>query len=810
MRIATVPIVKKRLLASAAILAGLAQPVAGQETAAVGDVLVGEIVVTARRTAEKLQDVPFSLSALSADRLNAVGARDLQDVARQVPGFAFERVNGTLAQPVMRGQAQNRLNSPVQNVATFFNGIYLQRPYQVDSDFLGLDRVEILKGPQSALFGRNAFSGAISFVTKRPDLEDIKLEAQAGIGNYDRRELRGTVSVPIGGFAAISVAGSLHEFGGTWANNSAAAGLTGGAARTRGNLGGFDNTGFMVQARVKPFERLEINGFWNRRDIFLESIASYQAAAIGLISGFNVNNCTPFEAPAQARLGTNALICGALPTNPVLAPGEPRTPGLVADVRSFAQESRTDVIGASADLEISDEFVLSYLFGHTEADALSLGTLSRDPERGVSVPGPFTGRLLFDSRGNGEISSDSHEVRLSYDRKGLRLMLGGFASSVEDFDYGVSYAARPNTTDSFNLALFPAGDVFPPGFTASQRNERVRAIFGLASIEPIDGLRLTFEGRNTWERLRQQAQLFPSRTPVGAVFEREFQYFTPRFTVDYRVAPDVLVFANAARGVKSGGFNPNALLASERVFEPETNWSYEAGIKSTLDQGRLVLNAALFHVDWANLQANQVQTGGTVGTPLIIGNIAAAKVTGFEALAQWQATKAISINSSISYSNARYDEGTIDPVIPRALCQNPATLPPGSPPCPYNGNIGGRTIPRAPAWQANLGVGLREPVGNAFGKPLALIARFDAAWQSKQWVDTTNTAFIPERLIVDASIGIEQDNWSLRAYARNMFDRQYVSFSFATFAGSGTGSGVTYTPILGDRATFGLIGTVRY
>jgi iron complex outermembrane recepter protein len=802
-------------VSSGALAQEAVPPASGAETAAAADAVdPTEIVVTARRTAERLQDVPIAVSAITGDQIAATGARGLEDIARQTPGFSFERTTGTVAQPVIRGQAQARLTNPVQNVATFFNGIYLQRPYQVDSELLDLERVEVIKGPQSALFGRNAFAGAISYITRKPDLEERSARLEATIGNRDRRELKGAVSVPLApGVISLGLAGSTTEFDGTWRNNHPLADASGGAVRTRGRVGGYDNQGFLAQLRIQPSDILELNAFWNRRDIFIESPANYQIASRGLVSAFNLNNCTPFEAPAQARLGTNALICGKLPATPVLAAGEPRAPGIVADPRSFSQDSRTNVGGVTLDLEASEALSFTYQLGHTDADALSFGTLSRDPQRGASgLVGPFAGfngRVFFDSRGNGEIRSTSHELRANFEREAFRVLVGGYAARVRDFDYGASYATTPNSTAELNNILFPLGDLFPPGFSATNRRERVRGLFGLVSAEVVEGVRITAEGRETWERIRQQAATFPARTPVGTQFEREFQYFTPRLTVDWKPNDDTLVYASAARGVKSGGFNPAATLPAERVYAPEKNWTYEIGAKTDL-LSTLTVNAAAFYVDWTSLQVNRSQTGGTIGTPLIIGNVGGAEVTGFEAQAVWRPIEALTLNLGGSYSRSRFKDGIVDPTVPRALCQNPVTLPPGSPACPYNGDIGGNRIPRTPNLQVNAGAAWRSDIGELFGEALALTARADASYQDKMFVDNTNTAFVPSRFLVDASVGLDGGWWTLRAFVRNAFDRKYASYAFVTFAGSGAGSGVTYSPLLGDRRSFGATLGLRF
>jgi iron complex outermembrane recepter protein len=795
-----------RILAALASTTVLATGAIAQETAApMASGEAEEILVTARRTAERLQDVPISVSAITAEQIERTGAQGLEDIARQTPGFSFERTTGTLAQPVIRGQAQQRLTNPVQNVATFFNGVYLQRPYQVDSELLGLERVEVIKGPQSALFGRNAFAGAISYVTTRPDLESLALGASATIGTQDRRELKGSVSAPlVRDTFAVSFAASTSEFDGTWRNGNLTAATTGPAVRTKGRLNGYDNEGFLAQARLKLAGIVEVNAFWNRRDIFVESPANYQMAPIGLISGFNVLNCSPFQAAAQLRLGTNGQFCGALPATPVLATGEPRAAGLVADTRTFGQDSRTNVAGASVDVSATEVLTLSYQFGYTDADAQGVGTLSRDPVRGVAAPGPFFGRVLFDSRGNGELESRSHELRANYETDALRILIGGYASKVSDFDFGASYAAVPNSGAALTNVLFPGGDLFPPGFSATQRRERVRAVFGLVGADLGENLRVTLEGRETRERIKQQAATFPARNPVGTLFNREFKYFTPRATLDYKAGDDMLLYVSAARGVKSGGFNPAAILAAEQVYAPEKNWTYEGGIKAGLDG--LTVNAALFHVDWSSLQVNRPQTGGTIGTPLILGNVSGAKVNGIEASAVWRPANGLSVSAGGALSKAKFDDDATDPTISRALCQNPAALPVGTPPCTYTDAIGGNRIPRSPSFQANLGLAYEAALTEALGWS----ARVDLSHQNRLYTDNTNSAWAPSRTLVDAALGVKGDWWSARAFVRNVFDRKYVSYAFATFAGSGAGSGVTYAPLLGDRRSGGVTLSFRY
>jgi iron complex outermembrane recepter protein len=780
------------------------QPQATQE--------IESIVVTARRVKERLQEVPVSVSAFGAEQIQANGLQGMEDVARLTPGFSFERTTSALAQPAIRGQAQYRVTNPVQNVATYFNGIYLQRSYQVDSDLLGLERVEVIKGPQSALFGRNAFAGAISYVTQKPSLDKMTLRGEVTLGNYERRDVKALASIPFANKAAISLAVTSSKIDGTWPNNNpSSVGLTGPEIHTSGNLNGYDNKGALLQLRVQPTDSTELAFFWSNRSLKVESPANYQMAARGLVTAFNNMNCQPFETPLQASNGVNALYCGALTATPQLAAGETRSPGLVADRRAYSQDSTSNVYGFSVDHAISDKWSVSATYGKTSADNINNATLSRDPERGVGFS-PFLpaalGKVLLDSRGNGTIESDSVEARLTYETKKLRTMVGVYHANVSDFDYGSTYAAAANSGAALSSTFFPAGDLFPPGFSASQRNEAVYGLFGSVSAEVMPGLRLTAEGRETRESITQQAVTFPAQVPTGTVFSRTFNYFTPRVIADYKLTPNAMLYASAAQGVKSGGFNTAAALESDRVYEPEKNWTYELGLKSSSNDGSILFNAAAYVVDWTGLQVNRPATGAAVGTPTIVGNVSGADVKGLEATLRWRPIRALTFDAAASYTKAVFKDGAQDPQIVRALC-SPATV---ATTCPFRSlaDIGGKTVPRAPGTMATLGATWRSGIGAWAGQGMTLTARADASYQSKMYVDPTNLAWAPERTLINASVGLEAANWSLRVWGRNLADREYVSYAFVSFGAGGPATGATYAPLLGDRRTIGATLALQY
>ena len=795
---------------SAGLLAMLmaSSALAQVQTAQAEGAMDGEILVTARRQSERLQDIPVAVTAVSADLLRQTAATGLADVAKYTPGFTFENGIGVLNSPVIRGQAQSRIGNPVQNVATFFNGIYIQRGFMVDNDLLDLERIEIIKGPQAALYGRNAFSGAISMVTAQPSLTDIRARAEVTLGTDERRDYKVSVSVPlIKDRLAVSAGYVNTRFDGTWEN---AHPLANAGLATNGNLGGYKNESWLIQATAKPLDGVRIDGFYFRREVFQESTPVYRMAPSGtLVSGRSQMNCNPFEASANPALGTFSSFCGALPAAPFAVAGELLPDGVhVVDPRTFGLDGTSTIYSGTVTIEAGDALEFIYQYGRVEGESVAIGQLSRDAIRGTPLlAGPFggfAGRLLLDQRGGGGITADSHEMRVNWvasDR--ISGKVGGFYSKTSDFDVGGSLAAFPNRPNDFIRTVFPAGELFPPGIGATLREDKSFALFGAFDALLADTLRLSAEGRYTFEDRREQARTFPAFGPVGAQLFRSFEYFTPRVALDWRVTPDQLLYASVARGVKSGGFNGRALDPSVLAFEPETNWTYEIGAKTQWLDRRLTLNVAAYHVDWQQLQFNTQDPGGAIGTPLVLRNLDGAKVWGFEVEANAQITPELNLSVGGAWNDTTFVDGTFDLEIPRGLC-TAATRLAGT--CPYAGDISGLRLPRSP--QGQLFGALTY--SRELSRDLRTTARVAGSWQGKSFVDNSNDTWMPARTIVDASLALEHKHITVRVWARNLLDNKYAAFGTTTYASSGAGSGTSYGVIAGERRTVGVTASVNY
>lgn len=798
----------------------------------------GDIIVTARRINERLQDVPVAITAFSAQDLRREGRINLSDIAQRTPGFAFEAISPLVVQTSIRGQLNLRTTSPVQNVPVNVDGIYLQRGYMVDQTLVELQQVEIIKGPQSALYGRNAFAGVINVSTRAPSLEKIEAEVQGTIGNYDRYDARGFISIPIiKDKLAVLAAVGHSQFDGTWENQHPLANSSDPGARTRGNLGGWNKETYQVRVIAKPVESLTIDALYIRTERFFDQFASYSmgttAAATTAVNTLNaspVTNPSPFAFPPATQ---NRLFVGEVPTLPVLAPGEVRPQGLLIDPRAYGLEGPTDV--GSLKIEWNDDgpFSALYQFGYTAAAVTQRGNAMRNPLvpatlNSFTPPAAFVGTLFDSSGSDSSFKSYSHEVRFSYDNNGpFRGLFGFNYSDTSDIESNANEVHPVNSTTLLPATnfYFPIGPGLPrnaagaPGrLTYLQRDEDIFSAFAFVSYKPNDKLEITLEGRFTIEDQAVIDFLAPSgilnvQTSNPPRLSDTTTFFTPRGSITYRVTDDSLVYASVARGVKSGGFNgaTSIPLEAQRTYEPETNWTYEIGSKNQFFDRSLTVNVAAYHTSWRSLQTNVVRlrANGTPDTaflvPTIVGNLGGVNVWGGEIELAWKVSDLLTIDGGASYNSAKYtDETTSQRFGISGNCDGIVCKAQGTPPALFV-PIGGNDVERRPEFDAYAGA----TFSGKFGNENSWFARGDFTYQTKQFIDEVNLAFTPGRFIMNAGAGVTFGMFSVNAWVRNIADKQYAASSLFLI-GTGGSLSASYVPTLGDRRTFGLTGAVKF
>ncbi|MEE4152590.1 MAG: TonB-dependent receptor [Erythrobacter sp.] len=768
------------------------------------------IIVTARTFEEDLQDVPIAVSALTAETLQRRAADDLGDIADNIVGFAFEEFTGLLAQPTIRGQTNLRVTSPVQNVATYLDGVYIQRQYLIDQGLLALDRVEVIKGPQSALYGRNSFAGVINLVSRKPDLDEFTGAVRAGIGTDEFYEASGTLSVPIipGAFAIMGHV-AYQEFDGTIENSHPLADAEG--CITCGNLQGYERETYQVTALAKLTDSLTVQATYIHTERFQEHVANFSFGTSGLTDPYNYNNCSPVA-------GQNRLYCGELPNDPNFVTGaatnpggtlgpDPRPDGFLIDPRGFGLDGPTDVITAKVDFAPTDDLSLTYQFGYTFGNVDARGSTARNPLQPLVLFGQNFG-TLFDSSGTGsEFESFSHDLRVTYESESLYAFIGANYSTTSDIESNASetYPVGTNQVPNLDQVIFPVGPglPFPTAFfqrrTFLERDEDILSIYAFAEFQASDQLRFSVEGRYTIEDRTTIDRL--TREPTNPAIQAfnpprddvTEEFFTPRFSATYEFTPDNLLYASVARGVKAGGSNGFVPFEPQQQYLRETNWTYEIGSKNYFPAIGLTLNAAVFYTDWEDLQTTEARrlADGTVPVTFAVlstvtGNVGSVEVYGAEVEGVFELTPNITLDFGAAYNDARYIEGSTSQRFELSGNCDGVVCPTGPVP------IGGNQLERTPAFDAYAGLGYRGDIGENSD----FYVRVDASYQTKQFVDEANLAWVPDRFLMNAQAGVNFGNFSVQAVVQNALDEIYVSNSLFLI-GTGGALSSSYVPIFG-------------
>lgn len=730
----------------------------------------GAIVVTARRRSEALLDVPMAITAVTSEQLEKSGTNGLEDLAKTTPGLGFQSLGGTYQAPVIRGLAQVDQTAQIGNVGVFIDGIYLNNRSGLEFGFLDLERVEVVKGPQSAMYGRNTFSGAINYVTKGPKLGRWEGYVTGEAGQYNRFSGQGSLNIPIGDIAALRVFGGIGKFDGTIDNE-----------RDGEKIGGFyKRSNYGASLMVQPIDRLTVKLFGMRTDTD-EKQAAFTYMDIGL------NNCGS-ESPGGINGPRWTLYCGRLPN---------------VDSVNVDTDIATGLTGhsylayATADYEF-DFATLTGTYGHTEASFGQMNDTAADPlaiTRPLLTGSPLSQQGYLTAVGLGS-KENSYELKLtSPGDQPLSWMAGLYA-----------YDSSINDVLSSVYATLADPNVLVPYFGIGKTVELVgKAIYGQVSYELFDGFTFGVEGRYTHE-----TQEFYGSTLTDGVYvtgirgSTKYNYFTPKFTADYQINPDFKVYGTIAKGYKIGGFNSNAAGLPQFEYRPETNWTYELGIKGRLLDNKLVYTADVFYVDWQNIQTQMNIPSSTIA---IVGNNKGATSKGIELDLTYYFQPTIWLRAAGALLDPKYKEGTLDGEI-TSFC---GLLTGTSIPTPGCSNdVGGKQLARTSKEQFTITGNWGIPISNDW----EAFVRADYSYQSAKHSLSLGQDSQGKIELVNARIGLSAEKYELAFWVRNLFDVDYIARA-TTVAGpvseGSTTGGVSQTRLYpGERRTWGVRATFRF
>ena len=603
-------------LSGAPVLAQDAQPdpAAPEPTNGVQD-----IIVTAQRRTQNLQTVPAAVTALSPEVLTERNVASTQDLMRVTPGLQVSTLTGgtgsASASFFLRGMGQQRAaNGAEPAVGIYVDDIYYPTLQGANFDIVDLAGVEVLRGPQGTLFGRNTIGGAIRYITARPG-EDFAASVSGTLGSYNRRDLTGFANVPLGDKAAIRFTAGHLERDGFVRRQSG--GPNAGASTL--NLG-------RVALRADPASNFSV-----------DITAQYQESEL---DGFGYVTLGPIVFPPSSLLAPyNLTPAGRL--NP-LDNRYAAQCGFCQAGSNAGESSRNNTFNGSVILswDISSDLTLKSLTGYTKLIAKAVIDYDGTPLN------------LYQANQNNETEALSQELQLNAKLFDDRLnVVGGLFYYEDEYRYNFDLAFEGFGT-FFNPARFSANGTSPA--TPQRRNTKSYAAYADATFALTDQLTFILGGRYSEDHKTAQANI--NNTGVFSTNTATFDSATGRIGLKYQAASNAMVYATVSTGFRAGGFNYAAAIRRFVPFQPENSRSYEVGGRFDLFDRHLRLNPTFFYNDWKNIQVQSVVPDAATGINIVsLDNAAKAHTYGFELETTLALNRNFEVYGTLALLRARYD-----------------------------------------------------------------------------------------------------------------------------------------------------------
>ena len=763
------------LLGTGLLGAGLlSSPGFAQATTAATNADEDAIIVTARRREESIQTVPISITSLSEKDLRDNNSFGMEDIAQSTPGLTFQEAAG-VGSPVIRGLSQTDLAAFVNNVGVFVDGVFLNSRSSLEFANLDLQRVEVMKGPQSALYGRDTFAGAINYVTRGADLGDFNGYVQGTVGSNERYAIRGSLNLPIGDFMAVRLFGGHTEFDGTIKS------LLGGE-----NLGGFDKRQTLgASVLIQPADGLRLKLFFARNEVREDQpplrIIPFTANTAGsqyqqVVGGVTVNRFSLFE--------------GKVPTYD----------SVNIDPRGFGNDGYMNI--GYADLEWDTSFAtlnLNYAYSKSQYRTQFANSDDDGAKTRPIIPGSIYSAFFFTNLSGDAARQDSAEIKLT-SRPGSKVF----------WMLGASYFNTDTGTVTSSIASLIARPEQLDIITNVRRSLRQEAWAGYGALTIPIGDKLSIGGELRYtdeeQNLKGRNDIFfiPGFQPTITDLDSSLNYWTGRATIDYKLNADTMFYAYAARGLKTGGINNVAPTSPFIRFRPETNWTYELGVKSSLFDGQLTFNAAIYYIDWQNVQ---VRAPASITTTDVVLNGSGASSKGVEVDTNWQVTPNFNLRVGASFNDPKFADGFQDGSLNQA-CAQPRPAAPTLTVSACSINVGGNQLPRTSRFQAfgSATYEMPELVGDFTG-----FIRADLSHRDSQFSTSLNLEDNGAITLTNLRFGIRNKMFEVSYWIDNLFD---VEYNARVLSLTGTGTPVAGMRIMhvypGNGRTYGLTAVARF
>ena len=720
----------------------------------------GDIVVTAQKRSERLQDVPVAVSVISGDAISAKGGTNLESAQYLVPTLNFRKSGTAINQSLfLRGVGTSTFSIAGEpSISTVVDGVVYSRAGEAFSDLIDVDRIEVLRGPQGTLFGKNTSAGVINIVTKRPG-NDFGGYVEGGYySNGSEYRVRGALDLPISGIIKSRITGFYGHYDGNIRN----------LAQGGDRVNGYEHYGVrgIVVADPTP-------------DLTLTLIADYRRSK---------DNCCA-EVIGTVPTGLSASV---LPT-----PRGDKSRLINQDLVTRSNEKSWGVSG-QADWTLGNQTV-TYIGSYREYD-------NEEIRDGDWLPQAYVGFNQLHDVGPQVSNTITQELRITSPAN-------QFFSYVVGAFYSRAYTERSFTRSDIVCTATPTPSVLTPCTTPGLTVTRPQgtavfgstfknlAFFGQSTLNLTDRLRLIGGVRYTADQL----DVFHSRVTqlAGPGIQPSFGPFNGKTTndnwsgkggVQFDIVRQSTAYATYSRGYKGPAFNIfyNLTATGTNVIDPETADSYELGLKNTLFGGKLVVNLAAYYAKYHNFQANNPDiVAGVLVTRFT--NAGEVSTRGGELDLVFQPVRDLSFSGGLAYTDAHIDQFNVP-----TNGVTTGVVPSGTP------------LGYAPKWKGSLGADYRYRTGGAIDFALGA----QSSYQSKQISQLDASAAIREATtikgygLLDLSAGIVQrdDLFRVTFAVKNVFD---TSFASAITSGGPGGAYRYIIPRDADRY-YGVTGRINF
>ncbi|HEX7759755.1 MAG TPA: TonB-dependent receptor [Caulobacteraceae bacterium] len=627
---------RKSSLAALALAGSALAPLAAQAQAASqppaapapsAATAVNEVVVTAQKRSESLVNVPIAVTAVSGSNLQKSGVADMGDLAHVVPGLHVDS-SGAFFQPSIRGVGTAIAGAGASaNIATYVDGVYRPNALSNDFEFIDIDSVQVLKGPQGTLFGRNSTGGAIVVTTKAPSF-DPQLEARAGYGSFNTftASVYGSDRITDKLAASLSIGGSRSD---GWVKNI----LTGKSANQSQSVAG------RLKLLYEPTDKTKFTL---------------------IFTGFRTDDPSLYAASAYKGESVAALF--GVP----LSVGNPRQVSLSGPVAHVAQGYGVEL---KSEVDLGFATLTSYTAGNWDKGREATNELAAAFPADGSLPlSPATQTAVENADWRYTERTFSQEFDLSHSGGG-----------PIDWVAGLFYYYDKTTYNPFNLGLYgpfgpggvltgaspdPVTHLFPAGAYVSTGDQALSGFSGLSysgavfadATYNLGNWHFTLGGRYSIDRAGADFTSYPSIAngffgATGLSARKNFHAFTPRVIVRYSLTPNSNIYVSYSEGTKSGLYNTSGFLSQNTPLQPEKIKDVEGGYKVSGHGWRLEISA--FHYDYTNLQVATY-----VGGLSFLQNAPSAELYGADVHWQQRLGDHFQVDVGAAYTHARYTNFT--------------------------------------------------------------------------------------------------------------------------------------------------------